>query len=161
MQCSPYVHKINMQSKRQTFGMMHWHAQVLHQPHVMHSLAISLPHTLHSLIAIPLCQLQKRYGPHLIQAKPSQAMQNRCPCNAQTPSIQTLATGNLPVSEFPIFVHRLDCPIKFLAQRLGEELFDWHVKSLREDHCKTRVYVILRASVSITPNALPRKHLQS
>lgn len=35
--------------------------------------------------------------------------------------------------KFPVFIHGLDGPVKFLAQSLGEEAFDWNIELLRED----------------------------
>jgi hypothetical protein len=36
--------------------------------------------------------------------------------------------------KFPILIHRLERPIKLLAQGFGKELFDRHVEFLGEDH---------------------------
>ena len=35
--------------------------------------------------------------------------------------------------EFPGLIYRLDSPVEFLSQRLGEELFNRHIELLGED----------------------------
>ena len=45
--------------------------------------------------------------------------------------------------EFPILIHRLDGPIEFLSEGLGEEAFDGDVELLAEDDSETRINVVL------------------
>ena len=140
------------------------HAQVLRvipcEPHAMQSLPICFP-------SQPPLIDRHHPMPASERTRSSrnrcQAMQYCCRCNPQLRKLRLLKRCHPQTcfSEFPIFVHRLDCPIKLLPQRLGEELFDGHVKFLGEDHSKTRIDVILRASVSATRNINLRKHSQS
>ena len=149
--------------KRETIGMVQWHARVLrilpcmHEPHaILRMLLRNLPFkTLHSLTAITPCRPPK---PHALSRNPNEAK----PWNITLTNLKLhLLKDIFPRSEFPIFVYGFDCPIEFLPQRLGEELFNRYVKFLGEDHRKTRINIILRASVSTTPDILPRNHSQS
>jgi hypothetical protein len=54
--------------------------------------------------------------------------------------------------ELPILFHGLDSPVEFLAESLGEELFDGHIEFLREDYSEAWVDVILQYSVSHRPS---------
>ena len=45
--------------------------------------------------------------------------------------------------KFPVLVHRLDCPLKFLSQRLGKELFNRDTKLFGKDHREAWVDIIL------------------
>ena len=45
--------------------------------------------------------------------------------------------------KLPILVNTFDGPLELLSQRLGEELFDWHIESLAEDHSQSGIDVVL------------------
>jgi hypothetical protein len=51
--------------------------------------------------------------------------------------------GRLDRLELPIFVDRLDRPIKFLPKCLGEEAFNWYVELPGEYHRQARIDVVL------------------
>lgn len=45
--------------------------------------------------------------------------------------------------EFPVFIDRLDGPVKLLSERFREELFDRDIELLRENDGETGIDVIL------------------
>lgn len=154
------MHELCMHKSCESFYANH----MLISQYASHPCQSAFQTSFHSLTAIGPCQVPNGYDPHVIQAKQCSAMQ----CNAillPSQSSNSMSCNRCNprtcFSEFPIFLHRLDCPIEFLPQRLGEELFNGHVKFLGKDHGKTRIDIILRAPVSATPNMKRRKHSQS
>lgn len=99
------------------------------------------------------------------------------PCHTLPPHIIPYSTQPSPIcspfprclgrpSKLPVFLYRLDCPVKLLPQRLREETLDRHVELLRKHHRQSRIDVVLPPPVSIiiparstTANAAP--HLRS
>ena len=163
--CSMY-RSITMQRKNNVLDDA-LHAKVLsvipcmNDLHAMQSLAICFPNK-PPLSDCYHTHLLKGHDLHVIQAKPSQAMQLMLlPLQSSNSVSWNRCNPLICFSEFPIFSDRFDCPIKLLSQCLGEELFNRHVKLLGEDHGKTRIDVILRVSISTAPNMKPRKHSQS
>ena len=48
-----------------------------------------------------------------------------------------------PISKFPVFIGRFDCPFEFLSKSFGEESFNRNIELLREDNGQARVNVVL------------------